>query len=105
MANPITVAPTGFRLVSVACGDYVNLAWNKLTPPAGEGPVTVYVIAWGPTSGSQDYKYTVGPEETSVTIGGVGGGAGGKHYFELWVDPAPTGGPHAGPIEVTTTKS
>lgn len=104
MGSPITVAPTGFRLVSVACGNYVNLAWNKLTPPSGEGPVVVYVIAYGPTSGSQAYKYTVGPDETSVTIAGVGGGAAGKHYFELWADPAPTNGPHAGPIEVTVTK-
>jgi len=53
----------------------------------------------------------VGPEgvsfvvATSATIGDVGGGAPGKHYFELWADPAPAGGPHAGPIEATTTKS
>ena len=83
MSGPITVAPTGFRLVSVGCENYVNLEWNKLTPPSGEGPVTGYVIAYGPTSGSQDYKYTVGPDETTVTIAGVGGGAAGKHYFEL----------------------
>jgi len=103
MSKPITVAPTGFRVVSVACGDYVNLAWSTLTPPAGEGPVTSYTIAWGPTSGSQAYKYTVGPDETAVTIGGVGGGTAGKHYFELWANPAPAGGPHAGPIEATTS--
>ena len=105
MSNPITVAPAGFRLVSVGCENYVNLAWNKLTPPSGEGPVTGYVIAYGPTSGSQDYKYTVGPDETSVTIGGVGGGGAGKHYFEMWAAPAPANGPHAGPVEVTITKS
>ena len=103
MSNPITVAPTGFRVVSVACGDYVNLAWNKLTPPAAEGPVTSYTIAWGPASGSQTYKYTVGPDETAVTIGNVGGGTARKHYFELWANPAPTGGPHAGPIEALTS--
>jgi len=91
MSNPITVAPTGFHVMSVACGDYVNLAWNTLTPPAGEGPVTSYTIAWGATSGSQAYKYTVGPDETAVTIGGVGGGTAGKHYFELWANPAPAG--------------
>jgi hypothetical protein len=33
----------------------------------------------------------------------VGGGAPGKHYFVLWADPAPSGGPHAGPIEVNTS--
>jgi hypothetical protein len=35
----------------------------------------------------------------------VGGGTAGKHYFELWATPAPANGPHAGPIEATTTKS
>jgi hypothetical protein len=103
MSNPITVAPSGFHLVSVACGDYVNLAWDALTPPAGEGPLSGYTIAWGPTSSSQTYKYTVGPGETTVTIGSVGGGAAGNHYFVLWADPAPAGGPHAGPIEVSTS--
>ncbi len=36
---------------------------------------------------------------------GVGAGSAGKHYFELWATPAASGGPHAGPIEATTTKS
>jgi hypothetical protein len=105
MSKPITVAPAGFHVVSVTGGDSVNLAWNKFRPPAGEGPVTGYTIAFGPTPGSQKYKYQVGPQETSATIGNVGGGAPGKHYFELWADPAPAAGPHAGPIEATTTKS
>ena len=35
MSSPITVAPAGFRLVSVGCENYVNLEWNKLTPPSG----------------------------------------------------------------------
>lgn len=48
MSNPITVAPSNFHLVSVACGDYVNLAWDALTPPAGEGPLSGYTIAWDP---------------------------------------------------------
>jgi hypothetical protein len=103
--GPVTVAPSGFRVVSVSGGDNVNLAWDKLTPPAGEGPVTGYVIAYGPTSGSQAYQYTVGPGQTTATIGGVGGGTAGKHYFELWAVPARTGGPHAGPVQATTTKS
>jgi hypothetical protein len=104
MGKSITVAPTGFHVVSVTGGDNVNLAWHKLTPPAGEGPVTGYTIAFGPAPGSQKYKYEVGPQETSATIGGVGGGAPGKHYFEMWADPAPAGGPHAGPVEATVTK-
>lgn len=45
----------------------------------------------------------MGPDETTVTLGSVGGGAVGKHYFELWATPAPAGGPHAGPVEATTT--
>ena len=73
MSNPITVAPTGFRVVSVACNDYVNLAWNTLTPPAGEGPVTSYSIAWGPTLRQPGVQvHRGGPDETAVTIGGVG---------------------------------
>jgi len=102
--KPVSVAPSGFKVTSVS-GANVSLAWNKLTPPAGEGPVTGYVIAYGPVSGSQAYSYTVGPGETSATISGVGAGAAGKHYFELWADPAAKGGPHAGPVEATTKKS
>jgi Fibronectin type III domain len=102
---PITVAPTGFRVVSVTNGDDVNLAWNALKPPAGEGPLTGYMIAYGPTSGSQQYKQQVGGQTTEATVPGVGAGSAGKHYFELWALPAKSGGPHAGPIEATTTKS
>jgi hypothetical protein len=99
-SSVIDVAPTGFRVVSVTGGDNVNLAWN---PVAG---ATGYVIAYGPTSGSQQYKQGVGGGQTSAaTVAGVGAGTAGKHYFELWATPAPTGGPHAGPIEATTTKS
>ena len=101
----ITVAPTGFRVVSVTGGDNVNLAWNALTPPAGQGPLTGYMIAYGPTSGSQQYKQQVGGQTTEATVPGVGAGSAGKHYFELWALPAQSGGPHAGPIEATTTKS
>jgi Fibronectin type III domain len=100
----ITVAPGGFHVVSVK-GSSVTLAWDKLTPPAGEGPVTGYVIAYGPTSGSQAYRSTAAADATQITIAGVGGGAAGSHYFELWALPAASGGPHAGPIEATTTKS
>jgi Fibronectin type III domain len=103
--KPITVAPTGFRVVSVTGGDNVNLAWNALEPPAGQGPLTGYMIAYGPTSGSQQYKQEVGGQTTEATVPGVGAGSAGKHYFELWALPAKTGGPHAGPIEATTTKS
>ena len=103
--KPITVAPSGFRVVSVTNGDNVNLAWNPLTPPKGEGPLTGYVIAYGPTSGSQQYKQEVGGQTTAATVPGVGAGSAGKHYFELWATPAASGGPHAGPIEASTTKS
>jgi hypothetical protein len=96
----IKTAPTGFRVVSVTGGDNVNLAWNAI--PAATG----YVIAYGPTSGSQEYKQGVGGGATSeATVPGVGAGSAGKHYFELWATPAAPGGPHAGPIEATTTKS
>jgi len=103
--QPITVAPAGFRVVSVTGGDNVNLAWDALTPPAGEGPLTGYMIAYGPTSGSQQYKQQVGGQTTEATVPGVGGGAAGSHFFELWALPAKTGGPHAGPIEAKTTKT
>jgi hypothetical protein len=103
--KPITVAPSGFRVVSVTGGDNVNLAWDALTPPAGEGPLTGYMIAYGPASGSQQYKQQVGGQTTEATVPGVGAGAAGSHYFELWALPAEAGGPHAGPIEATTTKS
>jgi hypothetical protein len=103
--GPITVAPSGFRVVSVTNGDNVNLAWDKFTPPAGQGPVTQFVIAYGPTSGSQQYKQYAAAGDTAATVAGVGAGSAGKHYFELWADPANTNGPHAGPIEATTTKS
>jgi len=96
----ITVAPTGFRVVSVTGGDNVNLAWNAVKGATG------YVIAYGPTSGSQQYKQGVGGGATTeATVPGVGAGSAGKHYFELWALPASPGGPHAGPIEATTTKS
>lgn len=96
----IKVAPTGFRVVSVSGGDNVNLAWNAVSGATG------YVIAYGPTSGSQEYKQGVGGGgTTSATVPGVGAGSAGKHYFELWAVPAATGGPHAGPIEATTTAS
>lgn len=103
--KPVTVAPSGFRVVSVTGHDTVNLAWNRLTPPAGQGPVTGYVIAYGPTSGSQQYKQYASAGDTAASVAGVGGGSAGKHYFELWATPANTGGPHAGPVEATTTKS
>jgi hypothetical protein len=96
----IKTAPTGFRVVSVTGGDNVALAWNAVPGATG------YVIAYGPTSGSQEYKQGVGGGgTTSATVPGVGAGSAGKHYFELWAVPAATGGPHAGPIEATTTKS
>lgn len=96
----IDVAPSGFRVVNVSGGDNVNLAWNPVKGATG------YVIAYGPTSGSQQYKQEVGGGQTSsATVAGVGGGTAGKHYFELWATPAPVNGPHAGPIEATTTKS
>jgi hypothetical protein len=96
----IDVAPSGFRVVNVTGGDNVNLAWNPVKGATG------YVIAYGPTSGSQQYKQEVGGGATSAaTVAGVGGGTAGKHYFELWATPAPPNGPHAGPIEATTTKS
>jgi hypothetical protein len=95
----IDVAPSGFRVVNVTGGDNVNLAWNPVKGATG------YVIAYGPTSGSQQYKQDVGAGNTSATVAGVGGGTAGKHYFELWATPAPANGPHAGPIEATTTKS
>jgi hypothetical protein len=96
----ITVAPSGFRVVSVTGGDNVNLAWNAVKGATG------YVIAYGPTSGSQQYKQGVGGGATTeATVPGVGAGSAGKHYFELWATPAAPGGPHAGPIEATTTKS
>jgi len=96
----IDVAPSGFRVVNVTGGDNVNLAWNPVKGATG------YVIAYGPTSGSQEYKQEVGGGNTSAaTVAGVGGGTAGKHYFELWATPAPANGPHAGPIEATTTKS
>jgi hypothetical protein len=96
----VKVAPTGFRVVSVTGGDNVNLAWNAVKGATG------YVIAYGPTSGSQEYKQGVGGGGTTeATVPGVGAGSAGKHYFELWAVPAATGGPHAGPIEATTTKS
>ena len=103
--KPVTVAPSGFRVVSVTNHDNVNLAWNRLVPPSGQGPVTGYVIAYGPTSGSQQYKQYVSAGDTAATVAGVGAGSAGKHYFELWATPANTNGPHAGPIEATTTKS
>jgi len=103
--QPITVAPSGFRVVSVTGGDNVNLAWDALTPPAGEGPLTGYMIAYGPASGSQQYKQQVGGQTTEATVPGVGGGSAGSHYFELWALPAQSGGPHAGPVEATTTKT
>ena len=103
--KPVTVAPSGFRVVSVTNGDDVNLAWDPLTPPAGEGPLTGYMIAYGPTSGSQQYKQQVGGQTTEATVPGVGAGAAGSHYFELWALPASPGGPHAGPVEATTSKS
>jgi hypothetical protein len=96
--SPVTTAPTGFRVVSVTNGDTVNLAWNPVPGATG------YVIAYGPTSGSQAYKQGVAGGATSAaTVAGVGAGSAGKHYFELWATPAKTGGPHAGPIEATTT--
>lgn len=96
----IKTAPTGFRVVSVTGGDNVNLAWNAVKGATG------YVIAYGPTSGSQQYKQGVGGGATTeATVPGVGAGSAGKHYFELWATPAAPGGPHAGPIEATTTKS
>jgi hypothetical protein len=96
----VKTAPTGFRVVSVTGGDNVNLAWNPVAGANG------YVIAYGPTSGSQKYKQGVGGGSSSAsTVAGVGAGSAGKHYFELWATPAATGGPHAGPIEATTTKS
>ena len=96
----IDVAPSGFRVVNVTGGDNVNLAWNPVKGATG------YVIAYGPTSGSQQYKQEVGGGATSAaTVAGVGGGSAGKHYFELWATPAPANGPHAGPIEATTIKS
>jgi hypothetical protein len=95
----IDVAPSGFRVVNVTGGDNVNLAWNPVKGATG------YVIAYGPTSGSQQYKQDVGAGNTSATVAGVGGGTAGKHYFELWATPAPANGPHAGPIEASTTKS
>jgi hypothetical protein len=96
----VKVAPTGFRVVNVTGGDNVALAWNAVKGATG------YVIAYGPTSGSQEYKQGVsGGGTTSAIVPGVGAGSAGKHYFELWAVPAATGGPHAGPIEATTTKS
>jgi hypothetical protein len=96
----IKTAPSGFRVVNVTGGDNVALAWNAVPGATG------YVIAYGPTSGSQEYKQGVsGGGTTSAIVPGVGAGAAGKHYFELWALPAATGGPHAGPIEATTTKS
>jgi hypothetical protein len=97
---PVTVAPTGFRVVSVTGGDDVNLAWNAVKGATG------YVIAYGPAPGSQQYQQGVGGGQTTeATVPGVGAGSAGKHYFELWATPAASGGPHAGPIEATTTKS
>jgi hypothetical protein len=94
----IRTAPTGFRVVNVTNGDNVALAWNPVKGATG------YVVAYGPVSGSQAFKQTVGGGTTSSTIvPGVGAGSAGKHYFELWATPAATGGPHAGPIEATTT--
>ena len=59
----------------------------------------------GRRAGSQAYKQYVPAGASSTTVAGVGGGAAGKHYFEIWATPASTGGPHAGPVEATTTKS
>lgn len=95
----ITTAPAGFRVVSVTGGDNVNLAWDAVPGATG------YVIAYGPTAGSQKYKQGVGGgATTAATVAGVGAGSGGTHYFELWATPAPTGGPHAA-TSVTLKKS
>jgi hypothetical protein len=101
--GPITVAPSGFRVAQVN-GLAVTLAWDPLTPPAGEGPVRSYVVAYGQSPGSTPYQQAVVRTATSTTIRfSEGPGAHGlTHYFTLWADPASPGGPHAGPISATT---
>jgi hypothetical protein len=92
----IKTAPTGFRVTGVS-GANVSLAWNAVTGATG------YTVAYGATSGSQEYRQIV--SGTSVTVQGVGGTTqkNKQHYFEVWANPAAPGGPHAGPIEATTT--
>ncbi len=95
----IRVAPSGFRVVNVTGGDNVALAWNAVPGATG------YVIAYGPSPGSQKYRQGVsGGATTSAIVPGVGAGSAGRHWFELWATPAAPGGPHAGPVEATTVK-
>lgn len=101
--GPITVAPSGFHVVSVN-GLSITLGWDPLTPPAGEGPLRGYVVAYGQSPGALSYQQSAGPEANGTTIT-FNSGAGANdltHYFECWATPASSGGPHAGPISAKT---
>jgi hypothetical protein len=102
--GPITVAPSGFHVVSVS-GLSVTLGWNPLTPPAGQGPLRGYVVAYGQSATDLPYQQSAGPgaNGTTITFNAGAGSAGLTHYFELWATPASSGGPHAGPISAKTT--
>ena len=101
--GPITVAPTGFRVASVH-GLTMNLAWNAMQVPSGEGPLRGYTIAYGQNPNNLPYRLQIGPNQTtaSLTFNSGPGAHGLTHYFELWADPANSGGPHAGPISAKT---
>jgi hypothetical protein len=101
--GPITAVPSGFRVVSVS-GLNVTLGWNPLTPPAGQGPLTGYTVAYGQSPDKLPYTQQagVGANGTTITFNPGAGSQGLTHYFELWADPASSGGPHAGPIAAKT---
>jgi hypothetical protein len=101
--GPITVAPSGFRVVNVQ-GLSITLGWDPLTPPAGEGPLRGYTVGYGQSASSQPYQQQAGPgaNGTTITFAAGSGSEGLTHYFTLWADPASSGGPHAGPISAKT---
>lgn len=102
-SNDITTAPGNFKVTSVN-GLTVSLSWTAPPLPAGQGPIRSYIVAYGQSPSSLPYQQTVPPTQTSTSITfNSGPGANGlTHYFEVWADPAKTGGPHAGPISATT---
>ena len=101
--GPITNVPGNFRVTGVS-GLKISLAWDPVTVPPGQGPLRGYTLAYGQSASSLPYTQQLGASatSTSVTFNSGAGSNGLTHYFEVWADPADTGGPHAGPISAKT---
>lgn len=100
--GPITNIPGNFRVTGVN-GLSISLAWDPVTVPPGQGPLRGYTVAYGQSASSLPYTQVLGPvTSTTITFNPGAGSNGLTHYFEVWADPATTGGPHAGPISAKT---